>query len=601
MSQPQPQSEVPSNLPEFVGSRIEVDRCKGTIRYVGPVATSKNADTVWLGIEWDDANRGKNDGAVTTKDGQIHRYFTTEAGTASFIKPIKAKFGRDLWTVILDRFSLDDLADDLKEQEQIAHDSSYKIEFVGWDKSIRRQCNLQKKLSVNLEDHDVRYVDLSNLQQLRQCVPEAESIDMRRNLITKLDTFVGLSCLSETLRELNLSHNRLNVSSFQTISALVDAKTGFHRATFPNLTQLYLNNVASDAFKPWQFVYILAKNGCLPQLTELQICCNGIANFKLPAHVINNDLNGDPNDFGAGDEKCLEPDGTDIAQIMPNLSVLNIGENPLSDWREISDVFGQCPSLLQLKCSYAEVEQIKFESDRFMNMKRLWIRNNKLSDVSVFDELSKYPNLQHLSFIQCSFEDVYGFSMLRDLCIAKMPNLLNCNSSIINSKERHDAELFYLKWIAKQMAIRDEQQKENQGKDVNAESKDDENGAAEMQRIDALYPRYIELTKKHGALNFDKKETEKLMAVNVVIRSMDPESITAKPLEKKLPTAMTVGQLKMLCKRLFGLPPAYQRLMFREASGGFPEDMDDDTKALSFYSIKDGMEILMQSSNFEKK
>ena len=99
-------SQIPDDLLLCIGHRIAVEKFKGTIRYVGPVATSKKATTTWLGIEWDDANRGKNDGSVKSADGQIHRYFTTEEGRGSFIKPAKANFGRDLLTAILDRFSL---------------------------------------------------------------------------------------------------------------------------------------------------------------------------------------------------------------------------------------------------------------------------------------------------------------------------------------------------------------------------------------------------------------------------------------------------------------------------------------------------------------
>ena len=101
------ESSVPDDLQLCIGHRIAVKEHRGTIRYVGPVATSKKATTVWLGIEWDDINRGKNDGSVKTADGKIHRYFTCEDGRGSFIKPVKANFGRDVLTVILDRYSLD--------------------------------------------------------------------------------------------------------------------------------------------------------------------------------------------------------------------------------------------------------------------------------------------------------------------------------------------------------------------------------------------------------------------------------------------------------------------------------------------------------------
>jgi len=285
--------------------------------------------------------------------------------------------------------------------------------------------------------------------------------------------------------------------------------------------------------------------------------------------------------MGSNDDSlklCL-PDTVFVGKIFCELKVLNIGENPMSDWIEIGNVFGQCPKLFHLKVSYMEIETIKYRKGIFEQMKRLWIRDNKFKDVAVFDELNLFSNLSQINFVQNTFEDTFGFMVLRDLAIAKIKNLHVCNMSLVKPKERNDAELFYLKWITKQI-----DNKEN-----------------DMQIIEKLYPRYIELVKKHGDMNLNKKIAEKLLAVTVMIKSMDPESITAKPVEKKLPTAMTVGQLKMLCKRLFKLKPQYQRLMYREGTNSLPDDMYDDTRPISFYNIKDGMEILMQSSDFEKK
>ena len=40
-----------SNMELLVGQRIEYsDSCIATVRYVGPVATSKKADTIWIGL-----------------------------------------------------------------------------------------------------------------------------------------------------------------------------------------------------------------------------------------------------------------------------------------------------------------------------------------------------------------------------------------------------------------------------------------------------------------------------------------------------------------------------------------------------------------------
>merc|ERR1719295_505562 len=380
--------EIPEDLQDVLGQRIRVESSIGTIRYVGPVATSKKATTIWLGIEWDDENRGKNDGAVTTPDGTVHRYFTTTDGRGSFIKPVKATFGRDILAAINARFSLETLEDDVKEQQQIAQESNFKIEFVGWDKSIRRQCDLTKKTSVALEDHDVRYIDSSKLKELREIVPKCQQLDLRRNLITSLVTFPGLRSLGDTLRELNLSHNKLDCIQFETIQSMFNDENGFNKVTFPNLCNLFINNTASKVFKPWQFVYLLAINGCLSKLSELQIASNDFANFKLPAHILENKMDGNPNDF---ESNLSEPDGETMAKIFETLQIVEIGENPLTDWTEIGDVWGYCPNLERLKVNWSELPTIKHKEGQFLNMRRLWARNNKFTDISVVPNWDSIP------------------------------------------------------------------------------------------------------------------------------------------------------------------------------------------------------------------
>lgn len=42
-----------------IASRIECDGYRGTLKYVGPVGSTKGE---WLGIDWDDSTRGKHNG-----------------------------------------------------------------------------------------------------------------------------------------------------------------------------------------------------------------------------------------------------------------------------------------------------------------------------------------------------------------------------------------------------------------------------------------------------------------------------------------------------------------------------------------------------------
>jgi len=73
----------------MLNSRVRYEGKRGTVRYIGPVA-SDSKPREWLGIEWDIDGDGKHDGScVNEKTGQVHRYFTCAHGKGSFVKPEK--------------------------------------------------------------------------------------------------------------------------------------------------------------------------------------------------------------------------------------------------------------------------------------------------------------------------------------------------------------------------------------------------------------------------------------------------------------------------------------------------------------------------------
>jgi dynactin complex subunit len=89
----------------FPGHRVQdLDGFKATVRYIGPVAASKNQSEVWLGVEWDDKSRGKHDGSCVDAAGKFHRYFECEMGAGSFVKPIKIKPSYGFYEGLKDRY-----------------------------------------------------------------------------------------------------------------------------------------------------------------------------------------------------------------------------------------------------------------------------------------------------------------------------------------------------------------------------------------------------------------------------------------------------------------------------------------------------------------
>jgi tubulin-specific chaperone E len=65
-----PLSQCPNAMSDLPspGTRLRVSGNLGTVKFAGSV---ENTTGIWLGVEWDDPQRGKHDGV---KDGK--RYFT---------------------------------------------------------------------------------------------------------------------------------------------------------------------------------------------------------------------------------------------------------------------------------------------------------------------------------------------------------------------------------------------------------------------------------------------------------------------------------------------------------------------------------------------
>ena len=89
-----------------VGSRIRdvSDGFRGTVRYIGPVAAAKNKTEIWLGVEWDNTERGKHDGSCVDEEGKVYRYFDCAAGAGSFVKPGKVTSGRTFIEALKERY-----------------------------------------------------------------------------------------------------------------------------------------------------------------------------------------------------------------------------------------------------------------------------------------------------------------------------------------------------------------------------------------------------------------------------------------------------------------------------------------------------------------
>ena len=96
-----------------IGARVQVGDCKATVKYVGEVQDQTGN---WIGLEWDDPARGKNDGSTGGS-----RYFSCrQDGAGSFMRYEKfasqAVLGRDILSSLQDRYG-DQPSDKIQNEE----------------------------------------------------------------------------------------------------------------------------------------------------------------------------------------------------------------------------------------------------------------------------------------------------------------------------------------------------------------------------------------------------------------------------------------------------------------------------------------------------
>lgn len=131
-----------------INDRVRVGRHKATVRYVGPV----NGQTgTWVGLEWDDASRGKHDGSVSGI-----QYFRCQHGqtAGSFVRAEKVQRGVGLLEALRLRYTNQQAEAAALEAAEAAAGVRSRVSFlfVGEDQVTERQSKLDQLVRARLVD-----------------------------------------------------------------------------------------------------------------------------------------------------------------------------------------------------------------------------------------------------------------------------------------------------------------------------------------------------------------------------------------------------------------------------------------------------------------
>ncbi|CAK7563458.1 MAG: hypothetical protein SEPTF4163_001327 [Sporothrix epigloea] len=474
-----------STLPA-VGDRRSYDGALCTVRYVGEVAGTTTGG-LWLGVEWDDATRGKHDG--------VHkgvRYFTCRSRTrpppvvlvggaphpalaapppstpASFVRPTRPyDTPRSFLEAVRQKYASEVSEEDATEPAGQARRqiiiSGKVAEEVGFDK-VRRQLAQIETLRVVILDgqcvvtgEELGDAGGTGLSAIQTTCPSITELDLSRNLFTDMATVASICRELPQLKGLRINGNRLAVDSFS------------YNGSFEGVHEL----AVEETLLSWEEIGRMTAS--FPSLTSLWAGSNELTQLLPPlppaamAHLETTltTLNLEFNDFTALSDlaslselkalRTLHLKGCRIAHISQNDQKETAQNTP-------SHAFSFSKALTYIDLSYNLVTSWTFIDalpDVFPGMTSLRFAHNPIYNNPYLDTVATTPPTTSAaatatpaasaaasaaSATTASTEESYM------IAVGRLAHLRTLNFSNISATDRTNAELFYLSRIAKQMA-----------------------------------------------------------------------------------------------------------------------------------------------------
>jgi Leucine-rich repeat (LRR) protein len=565
MAEPEPEPEPGASIK--VGDRVQSDGSLATVRYIGPVA-GQDAKKTWIGVEWDEANRGKNDG---TTGGE--RYFECAPNQGSFLKERKVDPRCSLADAIVHRYcggeSYGD-ASDAKGSRGVVIDSGSRTtaRFVGMEALAAQQSNLSNLQHVALMKAGVNRISAAGRTPLRELAPNIKELDLAENLLKEWSVVAELGLQLPGLQSLDLRGNRLV------------AEPCAAPPPFQNLRVLVLNATGLT----WQDTVSLAPQ--MPRLTELHVAGNGISSLLADSP---------------------------LPEAFPVLEQLDLDTNQLSDWSEVARL-ADLPCLTKLTLSANQIDAISIpkssagEAPAFAHLRSLYITRNTLGQAGEpgsnaatefgcgWSAIAMLDNLPALRELRCVGNPLFELpscepALAREWIIGRISQLTHLDGSQILPEDRVMGEKKYLRQCHTELF----------------EKGGSCDGAffAQHPRFDALNQLYEDVQhEKRGADASKSKLASNL--VELTIKSNVEAHADKAPVLKRVTLSMSVGKLKALCQRLFKVKggPRHMKLTYiaPDDSDGAQEEqvkqveLEEWDSDLQYYSVETGGTVIVESN-----
>ena len=561
----------------------------GTVAYVGPVASASDPSQIYAGVVWDDPSRGKHNGTVVCqRTGQLVAHISRKQCPhptgASFVKLHKLDRGTVATPAVLtDRYvALDDPQrvtihnnnnnNNNNNTDSVLLPHTVRTASGKHDKPIELHGELHIRRYQQVGDRALRHVslrlaglyslDTTQREQWRAASQHVETLDLAGNLFSDWTVLTDVLACFGRLASLSLAANRLGDCRYQELQRYRDDNHKQSESIDPILLQTL--NVRDCHIQSVQT--LLALGRLVPTLTELGL---GQANLTDMLSVTATDL--------ALALPCLQK--LDLSQghltteqvarlaQLPALESLSLDDNPMMDaWpvfenSDASDDLNNVPP--------------------FPNLVHLQLSGTQITDWTALEGLRACPRWQSLRLQRTPLTTQCGAAAARRQLVARFGNLRIVNGSVVSERERLDAERRYVGDVARLL---------RQG---------------DKATILAAHVRYPVLSQTHAAVletlpgsGGGDGNTWKDALVTLTMRSMAAQSCEQAPLIRRLPSTLTVGKVKALLGRHFGLDLDLQELSFQNTTNGkqdesIPVLLDEDDQTLGYFGVADGATLYM--------
>lgn len=492
-----------------VGQRVSYGGALCTVRYAGPVAGTTGS---WLGVEWDDATRGKHDGSHKGV-----RYFTclsTSATAASFVRPTRPRDDPQSFLSALREKYLADPSQgkDASAESQIKISGSKVAEEVGFDKVWKKLAQVKDLRTVILDGLRIAVAKTTADESIAETCPSIVHLDLSRNLFETIGPVVDICSELRGLRRLSINGNRFrNILDDESLDRIGSA--------FAGVAELSLE----ETLLSWEELCAVAVR--CPSLATLNVGSNQLRHLPRVSYLnlssTLTSINLEFNDFTAL---------SDLASLMSLTNLRNLhlkGNNIAAVSRpdEPAPVFP--PSVHYLDLSYNDVATWSFVDAlaiHFPGLTGLRLSHNPVYDAKADGKKASSSEESHM------------------FTIARLANLKSLNFAAVNMADRANAEMFYLSRIAKQLATVPE--------------------SAEPSVL-VQHPRYGELCEIYGEPDVVRRNEinpaflEARLVTVGFHRDGDKERKS-----RRIPRSFDIYAVQGIAGKLFGMSPLKLRLIW---------------------------------------